>query len=64
VVDALRPYHRGFVRVAPEIRELRVQGVFPLNDPERALAALAETLPIRVDHYSPWLTLVRAKNSR
>ncbi|MBF6031864.1 FecR family protein [Pseudomonas sp. P155] len=58
VVDALRPYSRGFVRVAPDVRNLRVQGVFPLDDPERTLAALAETLPIRVDHYSPWLTLI------
>jgi transmembrane sensor len=64
VVNALRPYSRGFVRVSPEIRDLRVQGVFPLNDPDRAFNALAETLPIRVDHYSPWLTLIRAKSSR
>lgn len=64
VVDALRPYSRGFVRVAPEVRDLRVQGVFPLNDPERTLSALAETLPIRVDRYSPWLTLIRAKPNR
>jgi transmembrane sensor len=62
VVDALRPYSRGFVRVSPEVRDLRVQGVFPLNDPARTFAALAETLPIRVDHYSPWLTLIRAKS--
>ena len=61
VVDALRPYSRGFVRLAPEVRDLRVQGVFPLNDPARTFAALAETLPIRVEHYSPWLTLIRAK---
>ena len=61
VVEALRPYHRGFVRVAPEIRGLRVQGVFPLDDPERTLAALAETLPIRVNRYSPWLTLISKK---
>lgn len=58
VVEALRPYHRGFVRVAPEVRGLRVQGVFPLDDPERTLGALAETLPIRVNRYSPWLTLI------
>ena len=64
VVDALRPYSRGFVRVAPEVRGLRVQGVFPLNDPDRVFTALAETLPIRVDRYSPWLTLIRAKESR
>jgi transmembrane sensor len=61
VVDALRPYSRGFVRVAPEVRSLRVQGVFPLDDPQKTLAALAETLPIRVDHYSPWLTLIGKK---
>lgn len=58
VVDNLRPYSRGFVRVAPEIRGLRVQGVFPLDDPDRALDALAETLPIQVERYSPWLTLI------
>lgn len=61
VVNALRPYSRGFVRVAPAIRDLRVQGVFPLNDPDKTLAALAETLPIRVQRYSPWLTLIQAK---
>lgn len=61
VIDALRPYCRGFVRVEPEVRGLRVQGVFPLDAPQRAFAALAETLPVRVEHYSPWLTLIRAK---
>lgn len=61
VVNALRPYSRGFVRVDPQVRNLRVQGVFPLNDPRRAFAALAETLPIRVDHYSPWLTVIGTK---
>ena len=61
VVDALRPYSRGFVRVAPEVRGLRVQGVFPLDDPDRVFSALAETLPIRVNRYSPWLTLIGSK---
>ncbi|MDN7142090.1 FecR family protein [Pseudomonas sp. JQ170] len=62
VVEALRPYYRGFVRVEPEVRGLRVQGVFPLDEPQRAFAALAETLPVRIEHYSPWLTLIRAKD--
>lgn len=61
VVDALRPYVRGFVRVAPEVRDLRVQGVFPLDDPQRAFAALAQTLPLKVDNYGDWLTLIRGK---
>ncbi|MBH3431183.1 FecR domain-containing protein [Pseudomonas alkylphenolica] len=61
VVDALRPYYRGFARVDPAVRALRVQGVFPLDEPQRAFAALAETLPVRVDHYSPWLTMIGPK---
>ena len=58
VIDALRPYQRGYVRVAPAIRALRVQGVFPLDQPREALQALAETLPISIEHYGPWLTLI------
>lgn len=62
VVNALRPYHKGLIRVSPEVRPLRVQGVFPLDQPDQALNALAETLPIRVDRYGPWLIVVRAKS--
>jgi len=58
VIDALRPYQRGYIRVAPAIGNLRVQGVFPLDQPHAALAALAETLPISIEHYGPWLTLI------
>ncbi|KAF1068981.1 MAG: Protein FecR [Pseudomonas citronellolis] len=60
VIDALRPYQSGFIRVAPAVREVRVQGVYPLDDPRRTLTALAETLPIRVNRYGPWLTLIDA----
>lgn len=63
VIDALRPYHRGYIRVSPEIRGLRVQGVFPLDDSQRSLDALLETLPIRREHYGPWLTLLSAKGA-
>ncbi|MET0125073.1 MAG: FecR domain-containing protein, partial [Pseudomonas caspiana] len=62
VIEALRPYRRGLIRVSPHIRHLRVQGVFPLDDTQRSLAALAETLPISVDQYGPWLTLLGPKN--
>lgn len=61
VINALRPYRTGLIRVSPEVRQLRVQGVFPLDQPDIALRAMAETLPIRVEHFGPWLTLVRAK---
>ena len=61
VIDALRPYRPGFIRVSPQVRALRVQGVFPLDDSQRTLAALQDTLPIRVVSYGPWLTLIEAR---
>ncbi|MNO33979.1 fec operon regulator FecR [compost metagenome] len=58
VIDALRPYQRGYIRVAPAVRNLRVQGVFPLDQPQQAVAALAESLPIKVERYGQWLMLI------
>ncbi|WP_447743988.1 FecR family protein [Pseudomonas nicosulfuronedens] len=58
VIDSLRPYLPGYVRVEPRARHLRVQGVFPLDEPSRALAALGETLPLEVRRFGPWLTLI------
>lgn len=60
VIEALRPYRSGLIRVDPQVRALRVQGVYPLDEPDRALTALEETLPIRIRRYGPWLTLISA----
>ncbi|MCW0209697.1 MAG: DUF4880 domain-containing protein [Achromobacter sp.] len=60
VVEQLRAYQPGVIRVSPQAGALRVFGVFPLDDPARALLALGETLPIQVRRYGPWLTLVDA----
>jgi transmembrane sensor len=35
VIDALRDYLPGYIRLAPGVRDLRVQGVFPLTSPAR-----------------------------
>ncbi|WP_028694425.1 FecR domain-containing protein [Pseudomonas cremoricolorata] len=61
VIEALRPYRPGLMRVDPEVRNLRVQGVFPLDDSERTLAALEDTMPIRVRRYGSWLTLIERR---
>ncbi|MCE7761652.1 DUF4880 domain-containing protein [Pseudomonas putida] len=63
VVDALRPYQRGYIRLSPAVGDLRVQGVFPLDQPQHALKALAEALPISVERYGPWLMLIDLKTS-
>lgn len=58
VIDALRPYTAALIRVSPEAARVRVFGVFALNAPERVLQDLADTHPITVRRWGPWLTLV------
>ncbi|THF66951.1 DUF4880 domain-containing protein [Pseudothauera nasutitermitis] len=58
VADGLRPYLGAYLRVSPEAARLRVLGVYSLDDPQAALASLAETLPLRVQYYGPWLIVV------
>ncbi|KAF1049572.1 FecR domain-containing protein [Xylophilus sp.] len=60
VVDALRPYCGGFIRVSPAAARLRVLGAFPLDEPDRAIESLAQTLPIRVKRYGRWLLVIDA----
>lgn len=54
LVDALRPYCAGVIRVSPDARALRVQGVFSLDRPEQALHTMAQALPVRIERYGPW----------
>lgn len=54
VVDALRPYHAGFLQVSPQAAGMRVTGTFPLEDVDRTLAALTRNLPIAVERRTRW----------
>ncbi|MGY4495375.1 FecR family protein [Pseudomonas sp. TE3610] len=58
LVEALRAYRAGFIRVSRDARDLRVQGVFSLDRPDQALEAMAQSLPLRIERYSPWLVLI------
>lgn len=58
VIDALRPYRRGVLRISPEAAALRVSGVFPLDDSAQVLRTLEETLPVRVEQRFAWWTQV------
>ena len=51
VVQALRAYRPGLIRIAPHAAALQVYGTYSLDDTDRALAALAETLPVRMHVY-------------
>lgn len=61
LVEALRPYYGGLLRVSPQAAQVRVFGTFLVDDIERTLASLSETLPIRVDTLGFWLTRIDVK---
>lgn len=53
------------IRCRADVAALSVSGTFPTTDTDRALAALAEALPVRVTTFTPYLVTVAAaeKNS-
>jgi len=58
VIDALRPYRSGVLRLDPAIAGLRVSGLFRLDNSDLVLDSLTRTLPIRLSRHSDlWVTL-------
>lgn len=61
VIAELARYRRGHLSCDPAVAGLRVSGSFPLNDTDRALALLSQTLPIRLQSFTRyWLQIVPA----
>lgn len=59
VLAEIGRYRRGAVVIRNErLKGLRVSGRFDLNDTDRALQSLAETLPIRLYRLTPWLVVI------
>lgn len=59
VVQALRAYRPGVLRIAPRAAALQVYGTYALDDTDRALTVLAETLPITVHRaLGGWLVTI------
>lgn len=58
VIEALRAYRHGYIRLSPAAAQLPVLGVFPLDDTDRTLDLLAATLRIRVTRYGSLLVLI------
>ncbi|MNT56173.1 fec operon regulator FecR [compost metagenome] len=51
-------YRRGYLACAPEVADLRIVGAYALADTDRVLAALADTLPVRIQATMPWWVTV------
>ena len=61
IIEALRPYRGGVLRIDPAVAELRVSGMFRLDKTEQVLDTLARTLPIQVLRRSNyWVTVTSA----
>ncbi len=59
VIDALRAYRAGFLRIDPAAAALKVYGSYPLDDTDEALRSIAETLPVAVHvHSGGWLVRI------
>lgn len=57
----LARYRHGWLHCDPAIAQLEVSGVFQLDDIDRALSALSDSLPVRVERFTPLWTRVVAR---
>lgn len=65
VIEALRPYRAGFLRISPAAAALKVYASYPLDDTDAALVSIAETLPVAVHaHAGGWLVRIELAQAR
>ncbi|MGY2401782.1 FecR domain-containing protein [Pseudomonas sp. SDO5271_S396] len=58
VIETLRPYHNGILRLDPAVAGLRVSGLYRLDNPQQILDTLARTLPIHITrHTGLWVSI-------
>ncbi|AMB43514.1 FecR domain-containing protein [Methylobacterium sp. AMS5] len=48
IVEQIRPYYAGFIRLSPEVRDRRATGVFNVFDPVTALDTLARSVQLKM----------------
>ncbi|HVK98399.1 MAG TPA: FecR domain-containing protein, partial [Dongiaceae bacterium] len=61
----LNRYRPGLLRCDPAVADLRISGVFQLKDTDQVLAAVTNTLPVRVQQRTRyWITLIPAQVSK
>lgn len=57
-IEDLARYRRGHLACDPALAGLRVSGTFPLENTDKIIAAVAETLQLEVQHFTRyWVTL-------
>lgn len=54
-------YRRGHLGCTDDVAELRLSGVFRLDDTDKLLAVLPRTLPVELSTRTPWWVTLRAR---
>ena len=60
-VGQLDRYRAGHLRCDEAVARLRVSGAFPIDDTDRALAAVERALPVRVSRFTRYYTRITAR---
>ena len=61
LVGELARHWRGHIGVAPDVANLKVMGVYPAADIDRALAMMESELPVRIHRALPWWITVESR---
>lgn len=61
VIESLRSYRPGILRLSPDVAQLRLSGIYPLDDTDRTLQLLQNSLPIRVTYHSAYWVSIEAR---
>lgn len=58
LIDELRTYRSGIIRVSPQAAQLRVSGIYSLDDTRKTLLALRDSLGLDVQFYTDyWVSI-------
>jgi transmembrane sensor len=60
----LSRYRHGVLRCQAEVADLRVSGLYHLNDADATLALLERAYPTRVHSFTPYLTIIEPRPVR
>ena len=58
IIDTLRPYYSGVLRITVAAGGLPVSGEYSLDDVTGTLRSLEQDLPIIVQRFTPWVTSI------
>jgi transmembrane sensor len=61
VIDSLRRYRRGILHLSSDVADMRLSGLYPLDDSDRTLQLLERSLPIRVTWHNPYWVSIDAR---